>query len=125
PQPRRAGIDVSLLVVGGLQLALLVAFAIVLCLDPAVLHKRAAGLAWAGAALAFALTNAFFSGLTLWATRYLAIHPKLTGSTDRLLGRELAVADAFVLVVVVWALIGGGLALMRGKIQGEPAQCDT
>jgi hypothetical protein len=122
--PRVIGADSTVAITGGLQLFLLLVLGAVALIVRMMRSEAGPGVMWAFAVMAFALTNAFFSGVVVWTTKYLATHLVVTGQPAITPGSDLATVDAYVLVVVLWALIAGILVLHRTRIRGLPRTCE-
>jgi predicted acylesterase/phospholipase RssA len=123
PLPARTSVDMALVLTGAAQLLLLVILGVVSGIVPLFLRRSAAGVAWSFCVVAFALTNAFFSGVVMWVAKYLGSHPSRPDQRGLALGRELALVDVFFLVVLVWGFIIGVLVLHRTRIAGVPESC--
>jgi hypothetical protein len=123
PVPDRTNVGATLVMVGGTQLVLLFLLGAIGGVAPLLMRRPGAGVAWSLAVVAFALTNAFFSGVVMWVAKYLSTHPDRPGEPSLVFGRELAIVDVFFYVAVAWALIVGAVALHRGRIRGVPKPC--
>ncbi len=121
--PTTSTIDKTLVLAGGLQLALLALMGVCFVAVPVVFRRANARVSWAAAVLAFAITNAFLSGTVLWFAKYLAGLSSRTRAAHLELGNELALVDAFFLVAVLWAAIIGVVVLMRSRRRWLPRSC--
>jgi hypothetical protein len=86
--PRRIYAGTTLVIVGGVQLFLLLVLGVVALIVRLIRRQPGPGVTWAFAVIAFALANGFFSGVVEWGTKYLSMHPTVTGQPGMIPGTK-------------------------------------
>jgi hypothetical protein len=105
PTPARLNLDRLLVTVTVIQVLVFVLFAIIGWAVPLLQHRKG-GPAIGAALLAFAISNAFLSGATLWCATQLPTTLKIKNAGEIAPGTERAFVSIFGWVLVGWIVFG-------------------